>query len=177
MDHHSTIRKDTAGPRTEQMQAWGAAQRLLALRARSVEEMRERLGRRFSPPVVEQTVARLLGAGILNDAEFASQLRQSRERRKPRGRNAIERELKQRGVADEIVEEALEGFDSLAAAHRAVAPYAARQARADRATFDRRVSAFLGRRGFEPDVIRQTMRQLREELASVVPSQAELPDD
>ena len=165
MAHPPTNQQHPPDPKTEQIRAWGAAQRLLALRARSVEEMRQRLGQRYSRPVVEQTIARLLDASLLNDADFAAQWRQSRERRKPRSRGAIERELKQRGVDHEIVEQAFDGYDSLAAAHRAAAPYAARQVRNDCATFDRRISAFLGRRGFEPDVIRQTLGRLREELA------------
>ncbi len=144
--------------------ARGAALKLLAVRSRSIAEMRERLGRRFQRDVVEQTVSRLVEEGLLNDAEFADQWRQSRERHKPRSRGMIERELRQRGVSNEIASNALEGFDSLDAAYRAASRYAARQARCDRATFDRRVGTFLARRGFEPGLLRQTLARLREEL-------------
>lgn len=150
--------------KTDLARARGAALRLLALRARSVDEVRQRLAQRFGQPVVEQTLARLVEDGLLDDAAFASQWRQSRERRKPRSRGMIERELKQRGVSAEIIEGALEDFDAPGAAYRAAARYASRQAEADRATFDRRVGAFLGRRGFEPGVIRETLAQLRQEL-------------
>ena len=150
--------------RTEAGRARGAALRLLALRPRSVSEMRERLGRRYESSSVEQTVSRLLNEGLLNDTDFAQQWRQSRERRKPRSRSMIARELKDRGIADEVIGNALEDYDSLDAAHRAASRYATRQYASDRAAFDRRVGAFLGRRGFEPSVIRQTIQQLREEL-------------
>ena len=151
--------------RPETIQARSAALRLLAVRPRTIEEMRQRLGQRYGASVVEQTVARLQSEGLLNDAEFAQQWRSSRERRKPRSRGMIERELRDKGVEDSVIRETLEGYDSANAAYRAAARYATRQSHCDRTTFDRRVGAFLNRRGFEPGVIRQTLRRLREELA------------
>ena len=141
-----------------------AALKLLAVRSRSVAEMRQRLSSRFGQHVVEPTVTRLVDEGLLNDAEFAHQWRQSRERRKPRSRQMIERELKQRGVSSEVASGALEGYDSLDAAYRAAARYSARQAGNNRGIFDRRVGAFLARRGFESSIVRQTLDRLREEL-------------
>lgn len=155
---------DFASRPTEEERARRAALRLLALRPRTVAETRQRLGQRFSRDVVERTVALLQSEGLLNDAAFAQQWRDSRERRKPRSQSMIQRELKRRGVAEDIVNDALEGFDSHAAAHAAAVRYAARQADNGRAVFDRRVGAFLGRRGFPSDVIRQTLEQLRGEL-------------
>ena len=152
-------------PPREAEKARAAALRLLTTRSRSVAEMRQRLGQRFSTEAVESTVALLQEEGLLNDSEFARQWRESRERRKPRGQSLIARELQQKGVPAETISEALQDFDPYAAAHRAVARYAERQASRDRAAFDRRVSAFLGRRGFASDVIRQTLEQIREELA------------
>jgi regulatory protein len=159
---------------TEASRARGTALRLLAVRSRSVVEIQERLGRRFPRDTVEQTVARLIADGLLNDDDFAQQWRQSRERNKPRSRRKIEQELKQRGVSDDVIDGVLEDYDSLDAAYRSVARYAARQ---NRAVFDRRVAAFLSRRGFEPDVVRQTLRRLREELGVGSPATNEAPDD
>ena len=149
--------------RPEEAQARSAALRLLAIRPRTVSEMSDRLTARFETPLVEQTLARLQSEGLLNDTEFARQWRSTRERRKPRSRRMIEQELQRKGVAEDIASNALEGYDSSDAAYRAAARYAARQKDSGRATFDRRVGAFLERRGFEPAIIRQTLRQLREE--------------
>lgn len=150
--------------RPETAQARNAALRLLATRPRTVEEMRNRLGQRHGASVVEQTVAWLQSEGLLNDAEFAQQWRSSRERRKPRSRRMIERELRDKGVADSVISETMEGYDSTDAAYRAAARYAARQSGSDRTVFDRRVGSFLSRRGFESGVIRQTLQRLHEEL-------------
>ncbi len=138
--------------------------RLLATRPRTISEMRECLGRHFEVEAVDRTVSRLIQDGLLDDADFSHQWRQSRERRKPRGRNMIERELKQRGVAEDLIETALEGYDSLDAAYRAASRYAARQVSKDHTAFNRRVSAFLQRRGFETAVVRKTLLKLRDKL-------------
>ena len=155
-----------AGPsmKTEATRARGAALRLLALRPRTVSEIRERLGRRFEKDTVDETVERLLSERLLDDADYASRWRQSRERHKPRSRGMIARELKSRGVADDLIDNALEGYDSSDAARRAAHRYASRQSGAGRTAFDRRVGAFLARRGFEPSVIRMVLQELREEL-------------
>ena len=150
--------------RTQEAQASNAALRLLAIRPRTVDEMRQRLATRFGAAVAEKTISGLQAQGLLNDADFAQQWRNSRERRKPRSQGMIQRELRAKGVADEIISQTLEGYDSAAAAHRAAARYAARQSSGGRAVFDRRVSAYLNRRGFNGETIRQTLERLREEL-------------
>ncbi len=77
----------------------------------------------------------------------------------------IARELRSKGVAEEVISDALEDYDSFDAAYRASVKYAARQKDSGRGTFDRRVGAFLERRGFEPVILRQILQRLREELA------------
>ena len=151
--------------RPEAAQARNAALRLLTIRPRTVAEMRERLEPRFRADTVEETLARLLSEGLLNDTEFARQWRSSRERRKPRSRRMIEQELRSKGIAEDVASDALEGYDSTGAAYRAAAKYAIRQKGASREIFNRRVSAFLERRGFEYEIIRRTLQQLRAELA------------
>ena len=150
--------------RSEAAQAHNAALRLLTTRPRTVAEMRERLEPRFGTDTIERTLARLQSEGLLNDTEFAQQWRSSRERRKPRSRRMIEQELRRKGVAEDVIGDALEGYNSSDAAYRAALKYAARQKGNGRAAFDRRVSAFLERRGFEYGIIRRILQQLREEL-------------
>lgn len=153
-----------AGHQSAAAQARNLALRLLTTRPRTVAELRALLASRFGTSTVEHTLGRLQSEGLLNDVDFARQWRSSRERRKPRSVSMIERELRSKGVAEEIVSDALEGYDSSDAAYRAAAKYARKQKENSRATFDRRVRAFLERRGFESAIIRQTLQQLREEL-------------
>ena len=164
MHHDSTTEPSGTLSRANLAGARGAALHLLALRPRTVAEMKQRLSKRFGADLSEQTVATLEAEGLLNDLAYAQQWRESRERRNPRSQRMIATELKQKGVSDENIQDALQDFDSRSAAHRAALRYATRQAGKDRATFDRRVGAFLERRGFQASVIRDTVRQLREEL-------------
>ncbi len=177
MSRESSLDPATLSFRTEADRARGAALRLLTLKPRTVSEIRERLGSRFDGDSVEQAVSRLLSEGLLDDAEYAQQWRDSRERRKPRGRRMITKELKARGIAGHLIEHALEGYDSTDAARRAASRYAARQSASDRATFDRRVGAFLHRRGFEPEIIRQVLQELRDELNITNSLSTESADD
>ena len=146
-------------------QARAASLRLLSLRARTVAEITNRLEQRFGQREAERTVEWLQSQNLLDDADFADQWRQSRERRRPRSRGMIEQELRQKGVADHVIEDAMEDFDSAGTAYRAASKYASKQAGRDKVTFDRRVGAFLGRRGFEPEVVRNTLHRLRQELS------------
>ncbi len=164
LEHAKSSIQAAPSSKTEANRARGTALRLLALRPRTVSEIQERLGRRFGKNAVDEAVKRLLSEGLLNDADYANQWRQSRERHKPRSRGMIARELKSKGVADEFIDDALEGYDSSDAARRAAHRYASRQSGAGRIAFDRRVGAFLARRGFEPSVIGKVLQEFREEL-------------
>ena len=158
-------RRRAADPGKPQQTARTAALHLLASRPRTTSEMTERLANKFGQDEAERAVEGLLAEGLLNDLEFARQWRDSRERNRPRSRGMLAWELRQRGVEDGVVDEALAGFDSAGSAYRAAWKFASRQTGADAATFHRRVGGFLQRRGFGPEEIRSTIQLLREELS------------
>lgn len=142
--------------------AWDAALRLLGVRARSRTEIAERLGRRgFDPETVADVLDRLAVAGLIDDAEFAHEWVQARHRYSGRGRLALRRELRSKGVAPETVEAALDEIDADDERAQATAIAAKKLAsssldltdRDDRAKAYRRLSGLLGRRGFPPDLI------------------------
>lgn len=141
-----------------------AGLRMLAHRARTEAEVRNRLARRFTPEVVAQTTAQLKERRFLDDAEFARGWRESRERRRPRGEALLRRELLQRGVAPDVIEEALEGFDAASNAYRAGCRLARRISAATGQDFRRRLWAHLQRKGFEQGVVRKTVERLWQEL-------------
>ncbi|HUH13151.1 MAG TPA: RecX family transcriptional regulator, partial [Longimicrobiales bacterium] len=89
--------------------ARAAALRLLAVRARSRAELRRRLRARQLPEeVIEDTLASLEGAGLVDDDAFARSFTRDRIRLRPRGRAAIAAELRARGVAAAAAEAAVE---------------------------------------------------------------------
>ena len=139
------------------------ALRYVSFRQRSVTEVRRRVGKDFAQPVVEQVLASLSRYGYLDDADFARRWRDSRERRKPRGAFALRRELRVKGIADDVIDATLEGLDEADSAYRA-AERRARQwlERGDMpyATFRRKLWDYLRRRGFGSGVARDTVARL-----------------
>lgn len=164
MQHSTSTKQQDHLHHSDLAKASGMSLRLLASRPRTVAEIKEKLSKRFGTETVEQVVDRLQTQGILDDRAYARQWRESRERRKPRSSKTIAKELSQKGISGENIEDALQGFDSQSAAYKAAVKYAFRQSGKDNSAFDRRVAAFLERRGFQPSIIRDTVRRLREEL-------------
>jgi regulatory protein len=86
-----------------------AALRYLEARARSIGETRRRLtDAGYRAELIDGTIDRLVGLGLLDDAAFARHWVESRDRARPRGETALKRELRLRGVEPEIVDGVLE---------------------------------------------------------------------
>jgi regulatory protein len=85
-----------------------AAARFLEARPRSVEEVRRRLrGAGFEADLAEAAIARLGELGMLDDAAFARAWTEARDRARPRSARALRQELRGKGVADAVIEQAL----------------------------------------------------------------------
>ena len=139
------------------------ALRYVGYKPRTAGEVRRRVGRDFEQPVVEQALTALKGYGYLDDADFALQWRNSRDRRKPRGSSLIRRELRSKGVADTLIDDALVGLDEADAAYRAASRRAERllaDGSVRYALFQRRMWDYLQRRGFPTGVTRHTVQRL-----------------
>jgi regulatory protein len=134
------------------------ALRLLAVRARSVVELRRRLVRDgFEAPLVGTLLDSLIQAGLIDDAAFAAAFVRDRLRGRPRAASRLVNELRQRGVSAEIAQAAVRReFDDFDTSDEALAlrvaerwarrapPRRARDAVRDRT----RLIAHLARRGF-----------------------------
>lgn len=95
-----------SGP--ENKDALGAALRLLGVRQRSVFELTAKLrDKGFEGGDIDAAIEKLLKAGYLNDEAFAAALAASRARNKAWGPARIARDLSNRGLAREIVKEAV----------------------------------------------------------------------
>lgn len=138
-----------------------AALALLAVRQRSREELRQRLRRKgFAAEVVDACLARLEGLKLVDDSAFAQAFARDRRRFRPQGKLRTVMELRGRGVdkslAAEAVHEALadEGESEADLARQAAAKFRVRSGE-ERERARRRLFAFLARRGFEPEVVRE----------------------
>jgi regulatory protein len=143
--------------------AWAHLQRLLKHRARSVKEARERLRRAGYPvEILERVIAEAIAQGQLDDEAFARLWVQDRLTLKPKGRVLLVRELKAKGVDDEIIERVLselepETEESLI--RELIERQALRYTHLDLNTRKRRLYAFLRRRGFPPEMIRRALQE------------------
>ncbi|HVB77693.1 MAG TPA: regulatory protein RecX [Candidatus Nitrosotalea sp.] len=128
------------------------ATRLLARRDHAVSELRWKLRRRgYEDSEVELAIERLLGAGHLSDARFASGL--VRRHAATRSRAAVAAELAGRGIGRELSNESLSSISpetELDAARRCLARWPG----LDPDLASRR----LMRRGFGFDVLRRLRR-------------------
>ncbi len=91
------------------MEILDTAYALLASRARSVAELRDRLSRKGHPDeAVDACVLELERRGYLDDAAFAESFVRERVRLRPKGRRALLAELRAKGVAADIARVAVE---------------------------------------------------------------------
>jgi regulatory protein len=144
--------------------AWEAAVALLALRARSAEEIRRRLRRRrFPPAAIEAAIARLTAAGCLNDAAFAEAWARARQERQGMGPGRLARELAAKGVGSDDIAAALRALGAERDARDVAAEAAARRLQGLRTlpaeTARRRLAAYLERRGFSAEIIVELCRR------------------
>lgn len=134
-----------------------AGLRLLRYRARSEHELRTRLLTAEHPAeAVEDAVERIRAWGLLDDADFAAEWVRGRRRRRGRSRAALEHELRDKGVAEGHIADAVAGIDESEERARAIELVQGRLSRTparrpsggDTTGERRRLVAFLARRGY-----------------------------
>ncbi len=133
----------------------------LAYRPRSSAEVSRYLKEKGVPlEISEEVLQRLSRARLLDDVAFARYWVENRETFKPRGRRLLRQELRQKGVDDELIAEALSEVDEEESAYQAALKQASKYTRLDDGLFRQRMHNFLRRRGFTYEVIRETMSRL-----------------
>ncbi|MFF2275231.1 regulatory protein RecX [Agromyces sp. NPDC058126] len=133
----------------------------LSRSALSVSEVRSVLAEHgLDESEVEEWIERYERLGYLDDARLAEQLVHSQGVRRGKGSGALLQELGRRGVDQSVARAAVEDLDPETELEnaRTVAERRARQLRGlDRQTAERRLSAFLQRRGYPGNVVREAV--------------------
>jgi len=146
-----------------------AAATFLSVRPRSVSETRGRLRHLGYPDsLVDAVVERLVEMNYLDDEAFARQWVESRDRARPRGEIALRRELAQKGVAREVVDEVLttRSAGTTVDANRAAAEALIARRRSslerepDPARRRQKAYSLLARNGFDPEICREQASSL-----------------
>ncbi len=148
--------------------AYDSALRLLGVRARSRQELRTRLlDKDFAPTEVDSVLERLSDVGLVDDRDFALDWVRARHMYSARGRTALRHELRAKGVAAELIEEAVGTIDDEDERARAAALLDKKVGRVpvedledprQRDRYVRRLVAMLARRGYGPHVAMDLVR-------------------
>ena len=138
----------------------------LFYRARSHAEVHRYLqGKGYDEHSVDHVLERLERAGLLNDLEFARFWVENRETFRPKGIFALRYELRQKGIAEDIIQQVLEDVSPRESAYRAASQRATRMTHLEPEVLCTRLSGFLLRRGFGYGVVRETIDRVRRDLA------------
>ena len=149
---------------SQKKQALISAMRLLAASAKSRQTMAEKLeDRGFPPEVVREALDQLEAQGLLSDKAFGQSLVSRFTHSKPAGKRMIAFELKRKGIPVKLREELLDNVtpeNELEKAREIASLRWEKFKKLDRNKRKKRLYDFLGRRGFDFDVIRQVMEDL-----------------
>ena len=138
------------------------ALRRLSVRARSRKELAQDLKSRDVPAEAAAAVLdRFAEVGLIDDAAFAEEWVEARGRRSGAGR--LRQELRLKGVAEEHIADAIGARDDdadLTNARKLATRKAASMKGLEKVVRQRRLTAFLGRRGFSSAVIRRVVGEV-----------------
>lgn len=138
------------------------AYRFLSYRPRSEKEIRDKLIEKYPDTLVEEAVAKLKDYNFVNDDEFARMWVNSRS--SGRSARALAFELKNKGVAKEVIEKALLDIDSNAEFESALALVSSKTKYQglERDAAYKKIGGFLSRRGYNYEIIKKVIYALHE---------------
>jgi regulatory protein len=154
----------------QRQKVMNAAVKLLAVRARSEQQLREKLLAKswLEPGLIEVCIARLKELGYINDRSFALNYALSRLQLRAIGKARLRRELVEKKVPRELVEETLEKvFEEEAEENslkRAIDKHLRIHGKPTDPKSTRRIIAYLVRQGFGYDLVMKKLRALQMEI-------------
>ncbi len=147
--------------------AYQQALKFLNYRQRSEAEVRKNLeSHQVSEANIENILERLRRGGLIDDGQFASSWVENRSEFHPRSKRALSFELRQRGLDQKAIDQALEEVDDEEMAYRAGLKQARKYQALEWPDFREKLTNFLLRRGFHYEVISQVVRRIWEEQGS-----------
>ena len=154
---------------------YDVALRALMRRAHSVQEMKKKLTQRADNELLVRVVmARLKENGQLDDQRYAQQFTRNRTQSRKQGQFRIQRELRQRGVADSVISAALQESAEQNDPTAVIRQRIERKLKSYRGEVDdKKIASIYGsllRAGFPSDLIRKEIKSL---TAEAVPESEE----
>jgi regulatory protein len=130
------------------------ALKFLSYRIRSEQEVQQNLHDHDIPQeIIADVMDRLRQSGLVDDRNFAQAWVENRVEFRPRGRPLLALELRQKGIATDVIDQSLTHLDEEELAYRAGLKQSRKLQNLERPEFRRKLSGFLARRGFSYDIV------------------------
>lgn len=142
------------------IKAQDTALQYIGFQMRTAFQVRQKLqDKEYAENVIEEVMTFLLKYKYVDDEDYCRRYIRQRQRLSPRGAYALKAELRQKGVADSIIEKAVDesGLDEIEAACRLIAKKCRRLENIDEKS-KKRLWGFLQRRGFSYDIIKEAFK-------------------
>ena len=141
-----------------------AAYRYLSYRPRSEAEIRQLLHRRgFASEVAGKAIGKLREQNLSDDFAFAQFWKDNRLSFRPKSKRLIKKELRDKKIAAEIIEQVTKDIDDEEIAYKLGSSRMPALAHLDYPDFYRRLSSYLAYRGFGYEVIKHIAALLWQE--------------
>lgn len=149
------------------VKAYEVALRYLSYRPRSEKEVRQRLYKdRFDERQIEKVLVRLKELKVVDDTMFAHSWTENRDNFHPRGKRLLAIELQRKGIVGEVIQNAMDQVDEESSIYRTAEKKAKTLAALDYSSFRDKLGAFLQRRGYGYDLIKQVVDRFWQERVS-----------
>ncbi|MDD5339282.1 MAG: regulatory protein RecX [Dehalococcoidales bacterium] len=160
-------RRETLAETDRRQRCYNSALQFLSYRQRSEAEIRQRLQRHgYIEAHIDKAIVRLKELGLVDDAAFARFWQENRDAFSPRSRRMTKLELKRKGLSNDVIEQVVSEIDEKDSAYRAALSRARRLPKDDYQTFRQRLTGYLGRRGFNYGIIKETTQRVWHEVAT-----------
>ncbi|HEX7057882.1 MAG TPA: RecX family transcriptional regulator [Bacilli bacterium] len=144
--------------------AYRLALRFIGIRQRSAREVRKKLTeKQYTTAIIDQVIAKLTGQGFLNDRAYAENVSEQRMLVQKKGRRWVANELRQKGVGNALIQEALNKIDAESEYRAALllAEKKWRMSSGDNRKKAEKTAGFLLRRGYSGSIVARALREIR----------------
>jgi regulatory protein len=145
--------------------AYQRALKFISYRPRSQSEVRQKLqDLNITQENIDYVLSRLIESGILNDESFAQLWVENRSAMRPRGRRALVYELRQRGLDQKVIEQAVSEINEEELAYQAARRRARKLQGQEWNDFRQKMFRFLAQRGFTYELCAHIVPRVWSEL-------------
>ncbi|MGB9598183.1 MAG: regulatory protein RecX [Candidatus Poribacteria bacterium] len=138
---------------------------LLSRRMYSVKEIQDKLkGQGYTDEIIKDIILKMESYGYVNDKVFAEEWVKSRINSKPKGSSIIKRELRNKGIEEETIENVLNETMNETMQYDLALELAKKRIKSykndDKLSAKRKLYAYLSRHGFSYDIIKSIMDEV-----------------